>query len=431
MGGRHTAPWCPCTRASSTRSPTRSPRNGSSASAHGSKISGVRAEAPRKISGAPVEWPHGGVLSRDWVLMLGEVLDTASRRLQPQQLPTVLPVPVVDAIVTTAERLLNGEPNCLKIDPEKSCTSVVLVGDVHGQLHDVLHLLEITGYPGSDQIYVFNGDYVDRGAWGFETYILLLAWKVLLPKRVFLLRGNHETRFCNIAYGFEEEVIVKYGDDASFLYEKILASFEALPLAAVVASSVYVAHGGLFRHCQQAPVLTPGTTPNSSKRFMDPESRSLKLGTLEDLAKATRGVLDPSGVGHNAVPGDVLWSDPSPNPGLEFNAARGIGLLFGPDCTQEFLQKHRLKLIVRSHEGPDAREKRTDMKSMDNGYTIDHVVDAGKLITLFSAPDYPQFQARSRRHENKGAYIVLEPPSFSKPHYHTFEAIIPRPQVQQ
>jgi len=29
---------------------------------------------------------------------------------------------------------------------------------------------------------------------------------------------------------------------------------------------------------------------------------------------------------------------------------------------------------------------------MDQGYTIDHVVDSGKLITLFSAPDYPQFQ---------------------------------------
>lgn len=29
---------------------------------------------------------------------------------------------------------------------------------------------------------------------------------------------------------------------------------------------------------------------------------------------------------------------------------------------------------------------------MDNGYTIDHHVECGKLITLFSAPDYPQFQ---------------------------------------
>ncbi len=50
------------------------------------------------------------------------------------------------------------------------------------------------------------------------------------------------------------------------------------------------------------------------------------------------------------------------------------------------------QLIVRSHEGPDARDKRSGMEDMDKGYTIDHVVKAGKLITLFSAPDYPQFQ---------------------------------------
>ena len=50
------------------------------------------------------------------------------------------------------------------------------------------------------------------------------------------------------------------------------------------------------------------------------------------------------------------------------------------------------QLIIRSHEGPDAREKRTGFGGMDEGYTIDHVLESGKLITVFSAPDYPQFQ---------------------------------------
>lgn len=54
-----------------------------------------------------------------------------------------------------------------------------------------------------------------------------------------------------------------------------------------------------------------------------------------------------------------------------------------------------MQLIIRSHEGPDAREKRPGFGGMDEGYTIDHVVESGKLITLFSAPDYPQFQVRT------------------------------------
>lgn len=54
-----------------------------------------------------------------------------------------------------------------------------------------------------------------------------------------------------------------------------------------------------------------------------------------------------------------------------------------------------MQLIIRSHEGPDAREKRAGLAGMDKGYTIDHEVESGKLITIFSAPDYPQFQVYS------------------------------------
>ena len=54
-----------------------------------------------------------------------------------------------------------------------------------------------------------------------------------------------------------------------------------------------------------------------------------------------------------------------------------------------------LQLIIRSHEGPDARDKRKDLGRMDEGYTIDHEVKSGKLVTLFSAPDIPQSQVTS------------------------------------
>jgi hypothetical protein len=59
---------------------------------------------------------------------------------------------------------------------------------------------------------------------------------------------------------------------------------------------------------------------------------------------------------------------------------------------QAFLEQNGLKLILRSHEGPDARYKREDMPDVQGGYAIDHVTPAGSLVTVFSAPDYPQFQ---------------------------------------
>lgn len=69
----------------------------------------------------------------------------------------------------------------MPVDPAQAdgeAATVVVVGDVHGQLHDVIFLLEDAGFPGEDRFFVFNGDYVDRGAWGLETFVLLLSWKV-------------------------------------------------------------------------------------------------------------------------------------------------------------------------------------------------------------------------------------------------------------
>lgn len=278
-------------------------------------------------------------------------------------------------------------------------------------------------------MFVFNGDYVDRGAWGLETFVLLLAWKVFLPHRVFLLRGNHESKYCTAVYGFEQEVMVKYGDQGQQVYRKCLRCFEGLPLASIIAGCVYTAHGGLFRSVTITPAKR--TKGKKGRKVISQVNTSiLKLGSLEELAKARRTVLDPPWEGSNLIPGDVLWSDPSLSPGLSPNKERGIGLLFGPDCTEEFLKKYNLKLIIRSHEGPDARDKRHNLGGMQEGYTIDHEVESGKLITLFSAPDYPQFQATDERYNNRAAYIVLHPPDFSTPNFRSFEAIKPRPKAK-
>ncbi|XP_047965098.1 serine/threonine-protein phosphatase 7 [Salvia hispanica] len=385
---------------------------------------------PQTLPQIPIVWPEDGALTASWVSDLMHAFEWASKALPPSELPSVLPVAAFDKLVLTASKILHKEPNCVRIDENSDLNSdcrVVVVGDVHGQLHDVLFLLRDAGFPADDRFFVFNGDYVDRGAWGLEVFLILLAWKVLMPHRVFLLRGNHESKYCTSVYGFEKEVLAKYGDNGKHVYRKCLGCFEGLPLASIIAGQVYTAHGGLFR----GTIATPSKRSKKKNRKVvhNPKVDSLILGSFEELAKARRSVLDPPWEGQNLIPGDILWSDPSMTPGLSPNTERGIGLLYGPDCTEEFLKKFNLKLIIRSHEGPDARDKRPDLGGMDVGYTIDHIVESGKLITLFSAPDYPQFQATEERYKNKGAYIVLEPPNFDTPMFHSFEAVTPRPKV--
>ncbi|CAK9140960.1 unnamed protein product [Ilex paraguariensis] len=376
----------------------------------------------------PIQWPSDGNINLNWVMDLMSAFEWASKNLPPSDFPSVLPVKVFDSLVLSTSKILHKEPNCVQIDGLGSDCRVVVVGDVHGQLHDVLFLLRDAGFPSENRLFVFNGDYVDRGAWGLETFLLLLAWKVFMPHSVYLLRGNHESKYCTSVYGFEKEVLAKYGDSGKHVYRKCLGCFEGLPLASIIAGHVYTAHGGLFRSIVATPSKRAKGKRNR-KIVFNPEVNSLSLGSLEELSKARRSVLDPPWEGVNLIPGDVLWSDPSMNPGLSPNKERGIGLLWGPDCTDKFLKEFNLKLIIRSHEGPDARDKRPGLGGMNEGYTIDHVVESGKLITLFSAPDYPQFQATEERYKNKGAYIVLEPPDFYTPRFHSFEAITPRPKV--
>lgn len=126
----------------------------------------------------PVTWPNGGTLTNEWVHGLMSSFEWSSWNLPPSQLPSVMPVSVFDSLILTASKILHKERNIAHVDDLDSDSKVVVVGDVHGQLHDLLFLLKDAGFPSQNQFYVFNGDYVDRGAWGLETFLVLLSWKV-------------------------------------------------------------------------------------------------------------------------------------------------------------------------------------------------------------------------------------------------------------
>ncbi|KAL0797070.1 hypothetical protein Bca101_068447 [Brassica carinata] len=386
------------------------------------------------VSQKPLFWPTGGKLTFSWIcdVMLG--FDWSSRNLPACEFSNVLPFNVLDELILSASKILRKEPNCVRIDSDKA--KVVVVGDLHGQLHDLLFLMQDAGFPNGDQFYLFNGNYVNNGAWGLETFLLLLSWKVFLPDRVYLLRGSHESESCTSLYGFKNEVLTKYGDKGAVVYKKCLECFQLLPLASVIGGKVFTAHGGLFR---DVPSFLSDKQERSRKRkriqknqadnsVLETEIRpeSLLLGSLKDLLKVKRRVINPPAEGSNLIPGDILWSDPSMDNGLFLNKEAGIGLLWGPDCTAKFLQDNDLKLIIRGKEAPNKRAQRDGLPPLNEGFAKDHE----GLITLFSAPDHPQFQDTEERHNNKGAYIILQIPYCVEPEIHVFEAVSPRPKAE-
>ena len=149
-------------------------------------------------------------------------------------------IPLMDAmqILSAAALLLKDEPTVGEFDGK-----VVVVGDLHGSIGDMLHILETQGLPGEDAHYIFNGDLVDRGNNSCEVLLLALILKLSTPDAVHINRGNHEDGFLNARYGFYDECVAKYNLQ---FFDYACTVFSYLPLAAVINQRVFVCHGGLF-----------------------------------------------------------------------------------------------------------------------------------------------------------------------------------------
>ena len=105
---------------------------------------------PCSCPALPLSWPSSGPLTHEWVMNLEITLDWSSRNLPPEQFSSVVPEELFNQLVTSASDIMHKEPNCLRIDDELGLNPgmrVVVVGDLHGQFHDLLFLLRDAGYP--------------------------------------------------------------------------------------------------------------------------------------------------------------------------------------------------------------------------------------------------------------------------------------------
>ncbi|CAM9374666.1 unnamed protein product, partial [Heterosigma akashiwo] len=241
----------------------------------------------------------------------------------------------VRKILREAYKLNKTFPNVMEcsLESDASCT---VVGDLHGQLQDLIYILEHSGFPSAKQKFIFNGDFVDRGPDGLEITLILLALQLADPTAVYLNRGNHEDYAICCVYGFQREVKEKY-DELTF--SMFVEMFRYLPLMTVVAQKVLVIHGGLFHRDgitfeDLNSIDRTDYTPKPTKEELDrvksyPEEE--KAFELKQLMRC------------------ALWSDPDPDFGVGHNP-RGAGVLFGPDVTQTFLRETALDMVVRSHE---------------------------------------------------------------------------------
>lgn len=290
-----------------------------------------------------------------------------------------IPIPSFDEdllinLCTETKAIFENENNIVNVNGD-----TIIVGDIHGSLHDLLRILNFIEVDHSKVL--FLGDYVDRGNFSLECVILLFSLKVLHPNSFFLIRGNHEFDCICSEYGFKKEILNYHNpihetalsfekenkthhnsdvnaNDSYFanhinincykytekLYNAFLEVFSYLPICAIINNTTICIHGGL----------------------------SPQLSKVSDIQKNIhRPIVDFK---DNELFGDLLWSDPSRDLShLYHENPRGFGKLFNGVTVTTFLKNNNLKRLVRGHE------------CVNNGY---HKVFNDKCITVFSASSY-------------------------------------------
>lgn len=263
-----------------------------------------------------------------------------------------LPLGDTERLLEDAVRLFSQEATLVDIEVPTG-DHVNVVGDVHGQLFDFLSIFEANGWPSEENRFLFNGDFVDRGSYSVEIMLILLAFKLALPKHFFLSRGNHEEETMNHNYGFTGEVLAKYDVELK-IFVAFQRVFMCLPLAHVVNHDVFVTHGGLPRISKNLSLDTIAAVDRIKVSTDDP--RQPRQPQEEDI-----------------IYNDLMWSDPFEGDGLRVSQRGGSARQFGADITEQFLAKNDLSFMIRSHE------------VKDEGYEWMH---NKKCLTVFSAPGY-------------------------------------------
>eukprot|EP00930_Biecheleria_cincta_P083239 TRINITY_DN72847_c0_g1_i1.p1 TRINITY_DN72847_c0_g1~~TRINITY_DN72847_c0_g1_i1.p1 ORF type:complete len:1307 (-),score=201.10 TRINITY_DN72847_c0_g1_i1:507-4427(-) len=323
------------------------------------------------------------------------------------------------ALVRAGRERFAQEPSVLRLSVPKEGRLLVF-GDTHGHLKDVVHVWRQQGLPTSQRVYLFNGDICDRGdsdqrggQQALHIWAMMLSFKLASTCSVYMTRGNHE----DVSYwpdyeeqGFRGEIESKYDPHvADKLNEAFGDLCESLPLAAVIDERCLVVHAGLPRYKEGRAHCGLQEIDRIRRPLPIPAAAPLPEGALEIPASASDDDREAT------ILYDLTWSDPQSEPGIGENDRGPSCISFGPDVTQSFLLSEGLGMVVRSHEVPGRGLRRFE----DRGFEWWHPIPAetpraqqprpllatqeGWCLTLFTASDYCGY------HEsNNGAVLAFD-----------------------
>ncbi|CAH1962667.1 unnamed protein product [Acanthoscelides obtectus] len=238
-------------------------------------------------------------------------------------------------VCNQVKEVFRAEPRMLELS-----SPCYIMGDLHGNVADLLHFERTLWHIGpglSPSNLLFLGDYVDRGAYSIEVISYLFSYKLQSPRKMNLVRGNHEIRDVQKMFTFYKECLLKLGEKlGNEVWNAVNNAFDVMPLAAVVDGKLFCCHGGV-----PPPWLCPVIT------------------AINDVPNP----LNQPDI-QSSLAWELMWNDPVrpktvndkvamellANEGFAVNVRRGTAHVFSVDALERFLKANQLTHIVRAHE---------------------------------------------------------------------------------
>eukprot|EP00055_Hartaetosiga_balthica_P004796 m.13111 g.13111 ORF g.13111 m.13111 type:complete len:579 (+) comp4110_c0_seq1:320-2056(+) len=265
---------------------------------------------------------------------------------------------LLPALCAAAIRVLKQDD--MVLDLQAPC---YVLGDLHGNLRDLQYFGAQFWRAGVDicpSDILFLGDYVDRGPHSTEVIGYLLALKVLYPKKVFLLRGNHELEsVCGNTEYYGEgsfrtqlfSLAARCGmeDTLEETWDALMMCFDWMPLAATIDKNIFCCHAGLPR----ATML-----PKEKK----------EESILDRIRRLPRPLIEEEHIDgtEDCIAMDILWADPATArekhimgkhglpKGFALNLERGgDACVFGEDAVSAFSEETSCNFVLRAHQPPN------------------------------------------------------------------------------
>jgi len=184
---------------------------------------------------------------------------------------------------------------------------IAFIGDIHGDFSIMKAIVK--QFFDYDHL-VFLGDYIDREPvkWGsIHTITYLLLLKCCFPKKIILLKGNHECNYlipC-FPYQFKDELFQRFR--SSELHTGFTKAFSEMPLM-VLSHRIFAAHGGIIK--------------------------GVDLQGLKKIEKNDTTAVEA-----------LVWSDPTLS-----RIYRGIGSRFDKEELLKFLEEIQANVFIRGHD---------------------------------------------------------------------------------